>query len=516
MKIIPKLQTAWQPLQVDNTRVQKPMVMQPIKRTLKPGEMLLNLGGQQTVVTPKQTYIQQDNRSDKQRKSDQKYAQQKRKQIELDKAQKRTGEVASAFLERTMPSYWAQQLTNESLNPIQQFLIDGFSPGKVIKGGLTTAAILTAPIRGLSKTKFGTHIVEEGGKKLIAERVHPEWFSGISPELQKEAETFLKEGLTKRPILYEEVKNNPELMQFVKDIAEGKNQEILARFNETKVAPNLGSLIALKQTGLPQTKHVVIGQKGHSPIIGDWHNTKNMGNYNYFAGGENAKWAAAQYADVGTFEQAHNLLISRGFTPGSKQYETAMEEFSKIMDMQKAKGVKRFAYKEGAKDRSGGAKNFSWEHLITKGPTKKKIEWTPEERDNYLDALKNWTNFWGKDIESGGSRQVIARADSPLGFATIEANGRNYKELGGSYIEMPGISRPNKIDVNTDANKLGKQLEKLKIPLFRVSEVDDPIRINTHGSYGLPSTNTWFFQHKKGGKLNENNRRNALGMFKRI
>ena len=49
-----------------------------------------------------------------------------------------------------------------------------------------------------------------------------------------------------------------------------------------------------------------------------------------------------------------------------------------------------------------------------------------------------------------------------------------------------------------------------------MSEVDDPIRINTHGSYGLPSTNTWFFQHKKGGKLNENNRRNALGMFKRI
>jgi len=58
-----------------------------------------------------------------------------------------------------------------------------FSPGKAVKGGLTTAALLTTPIRGLSKTKFGTHIVEEGGKKLIAERVHPEWFSGISPEL---------------------------------------------------------------------------------------------------------------------------------------------------------------------------------------------------------------------------------------------------------------------------------------------------------------------------------------------
>jgi len=29
---------------------------------------------------------------------------------------------------------------------------------------------------------------------------------------------------------------------------------------------------------------------------------------------------------------------------------------------------------------------------------------------------------------------VIARADNPLGFATIEAGGRNYKELGGSPI----------------------------------------------------------------------------------
>lgn len=144
MKTIPKLQTAWQPLQVDNTRVQKPIVIQPIKRTLKPGETLLNLGKQQTVITPKQVYVQQDSRLDKQRKSDQKYAQQKRKQIELDKAQKRTGEVAGAFLERTMPSYWAQQLTNESLNPMQQFLIDGFSPGKVIKGGLSLAALSPA------------------------------------------------------------------------------------------------------------------------------------------------------------------------------------------------------------------------------------------------------------------------------------------------------------------------------------------------------------------------------------
>ena len=134
MKIIPKLQTAWQPLQVDNTKVQKPMVMQPIKRTLKPGEMLLNLGERQTVVTPKQTYIQQDNRSDKQRKSDQKYAQQKRKQIELDKAQKRTGEVASALLERTMPSYWIEKTTGENLGSIGRLVTDIATPFATTKG----------------------------------------------------------------------------------------------------------------------------------------------------------------------------------------------------------------------------------------------------------------------------------------------------------------------------------------------------------------------------------------------
>jgi hypothetical protein len=49
-----------------------------------------------------------------------------------------------------------------------------------------------------------------------------------------------------RPVLYNEIKDNKELMQFVKEIAEGKNQDILARFNETGVSPNLGSLIALK------------------------------------------------------------------------------------------------------------------------------------------------------------------------------------------------------------------------------------------------------------------------------
>ena len=51
--------------------------------------------------------------------------------------------------------------------------------------------------------------------------------------------------------------------------------------------------------------------------------------------------------------------------------------------MQK-KGVKRYSYKEGAKGRDGKPKNFSWEHLITKGPKKQKVNWTPEERDNYL------------------------------------------------------------------------------------------------------------------------------------
>jgi hypothetical protein len=67
------------------------------------------------------------------------------------------------------------------------------SPGKLAKG-LSTAAILTMPIKGLKATKYGTHILEEGGKRLIAERVHPEWFSGISPELQREANAFLRFG----------------------------------------------------------------------------------------------------------------------------------------------------------------------------------------------------------------------------------------------------------------------------------------------------------------------------------
>ena len=485
----------------DNTRVQRPLITTPIKRKLKSDEFFYNDHGTVRIGRYKNEQVSSDVRTEKQRKSDQSWADKKKKQMRMQQAQEQTARVANSIIEKTLPSYWVEKATGEDLGTVGRLAADMISPGKLAKG-LSTAAILTMPIKGLKATKYGTHILEEGGKRLIAERVHPEWFSGISPELQREANAFLRFGQLNRPVLYNEIKDNKELMQFVKDIAEGKNQDILARFNETGVSPNLGSLIALKQTGLPQTKHVVIGQKGHSPIIGDWHNTKSMGNYNYFAGGDNAKWAAAQYADIGTPEQAHNLLINRGFTKNSPQYNYAMEEFSKINDLLQKKGVKRYSYKEGAKGRDGKPKNFSWEHLITKGPKKQKVNWTPEERDNYLQALENWTNFWGKDIESGGSRQVIARADNPLGYALVDAEGKSYKQLGGSPIQIP-TQMPTKIELNTDANKLGKQLERMKQKLFKISTIDDPVTIDTYGSYGLPSNDTWFFQYKKGGKLNE-------------
>lgn len=510
---IRKYQQAGNIVVQDNTRVQYPLIATPIKRKLKPNEFFYNDHGVTRVGKYKNVQLSPDVRTEKQKKSDQSWADYKKKQIRMQQAQEQTAKVANSIVEKTLPSYWIEKVTNEDLGTVGRLAADMISPGKLAKG-LSTAAILTMPIKGLKATKYGTHILEEGGKRLIAERTHPEWFSGISPELRREADAFLKFGQLNRPVLYNEIKDNKELMQFVKDVAEGKNQNILARFNETGVSPNLGSLIALKQTGLPQTKHVVIGQKGHSPIIGDWHNTKSMGNYNYFAGGDKAKWAAAQYADIGTPEQAHNLLISRGFTKNSPQYNYAMEEFSKIDDLLKKKGVKRYAYKEGAKDRSGKPKNFSWEHLITKGSKKQKVNWTPEERDNYLQALENWTNFWGKDIESGGSRQVIARADNPLGYALIDANGKSYKQLGGSPIQIP-TQIPTKIELNTDANKLGKQLERMKQKVFKISTIDDPITIDTYGSYGLPSNDTWFFQYKKGGKLNES-RDSKSCMFKKL
>ena len=43
----------------------------------------------------------------------------------------------------------------------------------------------------------------------------------------------------------------------------------------------------------------------------------------------------------------------------------------------------------------------------------------------------------------------------------------------------------------------------MKQKLFKISTIDDPITIDTYGSYGFPSNDTWFFEYKKGGKLNE-------------
>lgn len=109
MKQIPKYQQKGKFLQQteksDNTRVQKPIIIKPIKRQLKPGEYFFtNRDGSVTLIKPKDVQISQDNRSSKQRKKDQTWAERKRKEIELEQAEQQAAQVAGEVFNRTMPS----------------------------------------------------------------------------------------------------------------------------------------------------------------------------------------------------------------------------------------------------------------------------------------------------------------------------------------------------------------------------------------------------------------------------
>ena len=147
---IPKFQTPAGPIEKsDNTRVQKSIVVKPIRRKLKPGEFFYTdkRTGKTYVGQTKDAQVSQDNRTEKQRHSDQRYAQQKRKQIELEQAEEQTAQVANAVLERTMPSYWVEQATGEDLGTVGRLGVDLISPYVLGKG----ISLLGKTSQGLNK-----------------------------------------------------------------------------------------------------------------------------------------------------------------------------------------------------------------------------------------------------------------------------------------------------------------------------------------------------------------------------
>lgn len=184
---IPKLQTAWQPIQSDNTRVQRPLVTEPIERKLRPGQQFFNNHGQIVVVEPRQEYVYQDNRIDQQREESHQKSVQVRKQEQMKKAEEQTAQVAGALLERTTPSFWLQQATGEDLGTAGSLAVDLASPFVLGKGiqllGKTGQGINKLARLGISpytRSHPGSPVafIEETSEN-VAKRSLPE--SGMKP-----------------------------------------------------------------------------------------------------------------------------------------------------------------------------------------------------------------------------------------------------------------------------------------------------------------------------------------------
>lgn len=144
---ISKLQLGKDIVYSDNTRVSRPDVMQPIQRKLKPGQQFFTRGGQTVVVQPTHAEISQDNRTKQQHQESHKKSVQVRQQKQMEKAQEKTAKVAEAVLEKTLPSYWVEQVTGEDLGTAGRLGVDLVSPYVIGKG----IQLLGKAGRGLNK-----------------------------------------------------------------------------------------------------------------------------------------------------------------------------------------------------------------------------------------------------------------------------------------------------------------------------------------------------------------------------
>lgn len=134
MKLIPKLQTAWSTIKQDNTRVQRPLILQPIKRKLKSGEQFFNNNGRIIVAKPKEEYIQQDNRDVKQREDSHKQSVQTRKKEQLKKAEQHTTQVFGKLLDEATLVPTFERITGEELSPAGKFAASFVLPTVALKG----------------------------------------------------------------------------------------------------------------------------------------------------------------------------------------------------------------------------------------------------------------------------------------------------------------------------------------------------------------------------------------------
>lgn len=131
---IRKYQLAGNIIVQDNTRVQRPLITTPIKRKLKSDEFFYNDHGTMRIGKYKNEQVSSDVRTEKQRKSDQSWADKKKKQMRMQQAQEQTARVANSIIEKTLPSYWVEKATGEDLGMVGRLAADLVAPSATIKG----------------------------------------------------------------------------------------------------------------------------------------------------------------------------------------------------------------------------------------------------------------------------------------------------------------------------------------------------------------------------------------------
>lgn len=167
-KSIHKLQTAWSPIiaRQDNTRVQRPVIVRPIKRTLKPGEQLITIRGKKVVVKPQQAEFRQDNRSQYQVKQNQKRSEVLRKKYEEEKNKQETSKTVGALLTLATPSTYIGPI----LNPDGKSYMDNLMSGQGTGDETANLAIdLVTPFvaSGASKAVKAATKISDNARKTI-------------------------------------------------------------------------------------------------------------------------------------------------------------------------------------------------------------------------------------------------------------------------------------------------------------------------------------------------------------
>ena len=164
-KSIPKYQSPWQPiiLKNDNTSIQRPMIIQPIKR-----DFIAEAQRKHSAEA-----ISQDNRTSDQRKRDNKEADYKHQQYQKAKDDQKRAEGFENLMKLTSPSTYAEAITGQQLTPAGKLAFDvgvfglaGGAKSLLTRGG---SKAVSKSVVGEARGINGTQLNPKNLGKYLAE-----------------------------------------------------------------------------------------------------------------------------------------------------------------------------------------------------------------------------------------------------------------------------------------------------------------------------------------------------------